>query len=109
MKPTHAALIAAFLFVSPAYAETSEPIAPEPVEMSAKNPVSELVITIKDCPLDPSHGFANYAYIIEQEMIVAEGCWARHGAYVDIWIPAVKMHFQLKAIEFFPRDVEPEL
>jgi hypothetical protein len=96
MRYLIAALVAAFSFS--AHADS-----PEATEYSAKNPVSELVISNKECPLDPSHGFGNYAYIIEKNMVVAEGCWVRHEPYIDIWIPAINSHFQLFTYEFTPR------
>lgn len=98
MKPIHAALVAAFLFSSTAQADS-----PEATEYSAKNPVSEMVLSAKECPLDPSHGFGHYAYVVEKGQVVAEGCWTRHGSVVDIWIPAINSHFQLNSNEFTPR------
>jgi hypothetical protein len=98
MKPIHAALVAAFLFVSPAHADS-----PEATEYSAINDVSEMVLSSKQCPLEPHHGFAHYAYVVQKGAVIAEGCWSRHGSFVDIWIPAINSHFQLNANEFKPR------
>jgi hypothetical protein len=96
MRYLIAALVAAFSFS--AHADS-----PEATEYSAKNDVSEMVLSAKECPLDPHHGFAHYAYVVEKGQVIAEGCWARHGSIVDIWIPAINSHFQLKASEFAPR------
>jgi hypothetical protein len=72
-------------------------------EMSAFNGTSELILTVKDCPLEKNHGYKNYGYVVESGEVVAEGCWQRNHQYVDIWFPAIKSHFQLNAGEFRPR------
>jgi hypothetical protein len=91
MTRTQAA-ICGFLFVA-----TTASAAPE--EMYSSNGVNEMVLTAKECPLEQT-GFPYYAYVLEEEMTVAEGCWQRYEGYVDIWIPAIKSHFQLKEEEF---------
>jgi hypothetical protein len=72
-------------------------------EMSAFNGTSELILTVKDCPIEKNHGYKNYGYVVESGEVVAEGCWQRNHQYVDIWFPAIKSHFQLNAGEFRPR------
>jgi hypothetical protein len=72
-------------------------------EMSAFNGTSELILTVKDCPIEKNHGYKNYGYVVEGGEVVAEGCWQRNHQYVDIWFPAIKSHFQLNAAEFRPR------
>jgi hypothetical protein len=72
-------------------------------EMSAFNGTSELILTVKDCPIEKNHGYKNYGYVVEGGEVVAEGFWQRNHQYVDIWFPAIKSHFQLNAGEFRPR------
>ncbi len=73
-------------------------------EMSVDNGIDELVLTVQECPIAENFGYIHYAYVLEKAGIVAEGCWLDYGRYVDIWIPAMKAHFQLEKSEFTPRD-----
>jgi hypothetical protein len=97
---TRIAASAAFLLLSfNAYAEL-------PKEISAVNDNDEIILTVDKCPLTENYGFENYAYVVRvgHPEILAEGCWkyGEHSTF-DIWIPAIKSHFQLRQNEFKPR------
>lgn len=84
-------------------------------EIASTDGVHDIVLTVTACPLDPNHGYTKYAYIKQQAggHIAAEGCWMDYDASMfDIWVPAMKAHFQMYKGEFRPygkpRPMRPE-
>ena len=107
MKYLIAAAIAAFFFLAANVASAQT----LPNEISATNGEDEIILTVEPCPAEENHGFINYAYVMRKgnPEPIAVGCWKDDGVafgmpVFDIWMPAIKSHFQMFHKEFKPRN-----
>ena len=77
-----------------------------PEEIYTTDGARNLVLTVKDCPLEDNYGYTKYAYIeiVAGLNLDAEACWqvTDKGEY-DVWVPKDSKSYVIPSTAFAPR------